>query len=66
MTRPGEIARYRDETGRMWVLALADDDGEPRLRPIGRDGQRGASRSWFDVAAEHQLNPLYPPPAALD
>ncbi|MFH8751051.1 hypothetical protein ACH4GK_32080 [Streptomyces rimosus] len=61
---PDDLARFRDELGSKWVLAL-DPDG-PRLYRINNDGSRDGPHTWDDVTSRHQLTRLYPPPEALD
>lgn len=63
MTNPDDLARFRDEQGRKWVLVF-DPEG-PRLYRLA-SGDRDGPHLWDDIAGRHQLARLYPPPAALD
>lgn len=60
---PDDLARFRDEEGRKWVLVL-DPEG-PRLYRIERDGTREGPHEWGPVTWEHTLTRLYPPPGDL-
>lgn len=63
---PDDLARFRDEQGRKWVLVYSDSHG-PALQMwrLDASGVRHGPHSWDDVTAEHQLTRLYPPPGDL-
>lgn len=63
MSHPDDLARFRDEQGRKWVLVL--DPAGPRLYRIDRNGDRHGPHTWDDIADRHQLARLYPPPGDL-
>lgn len=64
MTNPDELARFRDEEGRKWLLIYSDDVALTMWR-IEPDGQRDGPHTWNDVTATHRLTRLYPPPGDL-
>jgi hypothetical protein len=63
MSHPDDLARFRDEQGRKWVLVL--DPAGPRLYRIERDGSREGPHEWDVIAWEHTLTRLYPPPEVI-
>lgn len=66
MRNPDDLARFRDEQGRKWVLVYSDSHGAAlQMWLVLPDGQRDGPRAWDDVSADHQLTRLYPPPEAL-
>lgn len=64
MTNPDELARFRDEQGRKWLLIYTAGNALEMWR-LNKDGSRDGPHQWDDVTGRHRLTRLYPPPGDL-
>lgn len=61
MTDSDELARFRDEHGRKWVL-IHSHDGALQMWRLDTGGRRDGPHSCDDISRHHHLTRLYPPP----